>query len=212
MKILVKDLKKSVKGVSILENINLEFESGKIYGLYGRNGSGKTMLLRCLAGMLNYNSGTIMYNEKCLHKDIDIAPNAGVIIENVGFWGMYTGFENLKMLAGIRKKIDDKRIRETLKLVGLDPADKRVVAKYSLGMRQRLAIAQALMEYPDVLLLDEPTNALDEEGVEEFRKLLLKEKEKGTIVIIASHNKEDMSVLADVKLHMVNGKVKIEEA
>lgn len=211
MQIKIRGLRKKIKGTVVLDGIDLHLETGKIYGLYGRNGSGKTMLLRCMAGLVRYNEGEIMYDGKILHKHIEIPPNVGVMIENVGFWSMYTGFENLKMLAGIRKKVKDERICEVLEIVGLDPKDKRTVRKYSLGMKQRLAIAQAIMEYPEILLLDEPTNALDEQGVSEFRELLLREKEKGTIVVIASHNKEDISQLSDVKLHMVKGRVELEE-
>lgn len=211
MQVEVKNLGKTIKGNVILNDINLRLESGKIYGLYGRNGSGKTMLLRCLAGLLKYGQGVIAYDGKCLHEQIAIPPNAGVMIENVGFWSMYTGFENLKMLAAIRQKIDDVRIREVIGEVGLNPADKRNVGKYSLGMRQRLAIAQALMEYPDILLLDEPTNALDEEGILLFRNLLQQEKQRGCIVVLASHNKEDIEQLADVRLHMIKGRLEWED-
>lgn len=211
MQVEVKNLGKTIKGNVILDNVDLRLESGKIYGLYGRNGSGKTMLLRCLAGLLQYEQGVIDYDGKRLHEQIAIPPNAGVMIENVGFWSMYTGFENLKMLAAIRRKIDDVRIRNVIAEVGLDPADKRNVSKYSLGMRQRLAIAQALMEYPDILLLDEPTNALDEEGILLFRNLLQQEKKRGCIVVLASHNKEDIDQLADVRLHMVKGRLECED-
>lgn len=212
MQVEVKKLGKQIKGNVILEDVNLKLESGRIYGMYGRNGSGKTMLLRCLAGLLRYEQGEIAYDGKCLHKQITIPPNAGVMIENVGFWSMYNGFENLKMLASIRQKIDDARIRDVIAEVGLDPSDKRNVGKYSLGMRQRLAIAQALMEYPDILLLDEPTNALDEDGIELFRELLRREKERGCIIVLASHNKEDINQLADVRLHMVKGRLEWEES
>lgn len=211
MQIEIKGLQKKIKETVILDDVDLRLESGKIYGLYGRNGSGKTMLLRCMAGLVRYNAGTIKYDEKILHKNIEIPSNAGVLIENVGFWSMYTGFENLKVLANIRKKIKEERICEVLRLVGLEPEDKRTVRKYSLGMKQRLAIAQAIMEYPDILLLDEPTNALDEEGVSEFRKLLLNEKKRGAIVVIASHNKEDIQLLSDVRLHMAKGRLELEE-
>ena len=212
MQVEVKKLGKQIKGNVILEDVNLKLESGRIYGMYGRNGSGKTMLLRCLAGLLRYEQGEIAYDGKCLHKQITIPPNAGVMIENVGFWSMYNGFENLKMWASIRQKIDDARIRDVIAEVGLDPSDKRNVGKYSLGMRQRLAIAQALMEYPDILLLDEPTNALDEDGIELFRELLRREKERGCIIVLASHNKEDINQLADVRLHMVKGRLEWEES
>lgn len=211
MKIEVTNLSKKIYNYEILKNINLELEGGYIYGIYGRNGSGKTMLLRCLAGIVSLSSGEIICDDKKLHRDMDILPNLGMIIENIGFWKMYSGFDNLKALASINRKVDDERIGQILNTVGLNPKDKRSVRKYSLGMRQRLAIAQALMEYPEVLLLDEPTNALDESGVEFFRKLMIEEKEKGTLILIASHNKEDIELLSDIKLHMVEGELYMED-
>ncbi|MDR2042896.1 MAG: ABC transporter ATP-binding protein [Clostridium sp.] len=211
MKIEATRLSKKIQGHEILKNIDLELEGGYIYGLYGRNGSGKTMLLRCLAGIVDLSSGEILCDGRKLHRDMDVLPDLGMMVENMGFWKMYSGFENLKALAGIRRKVGDERIRQILDTVGLNPQDRRSVRKYSLGMRQRLAIAQALMEDPRILLLDEPTNALDESGVELFRQLMREEKEKGVLILIASHNQEDLELLSDRKLRMVDGCLYAEE-
>ena len=207
MNLRIKDVSKQIKGESVLQHINLEMNGGNIYGIYGKNGSGKTMLLRCISGIANINSGQIICDGQKLHKDIDILPNMGLLIENVSFWRMYTGFDNLKMLSRIRGEIGDEQICEAMKLVGLNPGLKKNVGKYSLGMRQKLAIAQAIMEYPDVILLDEPTNALDEKSVERFRRIMLMEKERGALIVIASHNKEDIELLSDVKIHVKNGQI-----
>lgn len=155
----------------------------------------------------NMNSGLIVCDGQKLHKDIDILPNMGLLIENVSFWKMYTGFDNLKMLSRIRGRIGDEQICEAMKLVGLNRALKKAVGKYSLGMRQKLAIAQAVMEYPDIILLDEPTNALAEKSVERFRRIMLMERERGALIVIASHNKEDIESLSDVKIHVENGQI-----
>lgn len=172
MKISVKDVSREMKSNIILDNINLEFESGKIYGLCGHNGSGKTMLLRAIAGLIQIDHGAIMIDEKILHHDIDYPPEMGLIIETPTFFKYYTGMENLQYLAEIRNKISQNDIIEALKRVGLDPNDRRTVAKYSLGMKQRLAIAQAVMEKPQLILLDEPTNALDPDAVIQFKKMI----------------------------------------
>ncbi len=140
----------------------IPFESGKIYGIYGKNGSGKTMLLRAIAGFINTDKGYIKYNHKALHKDMDVLPDLGAVIENISFWSMYSGFENLKMLSNIKGIVSDEEIYEIMIYFGLDPKSKKKVNKYSLGMRQKLALCQALMEHPKILLLDEPTNALDQ--------------------------------------------------
>ena len=152
----IKDLTKSFDGVEVLSHISMTLESGKIYGLVGRNGSGKTMLMKHILGFVSPTSGTITIDGKVLGKDIDAPDNIGAIIENPGFLPGYSGFSNLKMLASIRHKISDEDIKNAIRLVGLDPESKKHVGKYSLGMRQRLGLAQALMEHPDILLLDEP--------------------------------------------------------
>lgn len=209
-KIQVKNLSKEIKGKYILNNINLSFEQGKIYGLYGRNGSGKTMLLRALAGLLIPTEGEIDMDGKILHKDMDFPENVGIIIENTSLLPQFDGFTNLKQLGKIRNVATDEDIDNALDTVGLKGETKKVKA-YSLGMRQRLSIAQAIFEKPELLLLDEPTNALDENYINKVRKILLKEKDRGAIVIIASHNKDDLRILADEIISMSDGKAKMME-
>lgn len=207
MKISVKDVSREMKSNIILDNINLEFESGKIYGLYGHNGSGKTMLLRAIAGLIQIDHGEIMIDKKILHKDIDYPPEMGLIIETPTFFKYYTGMENLQYLAEIRNKISQNDIIEALKRVGLDPNDRRTVAKYSLGMKQRLAIAQAVMEKPQLILLDEPTNALDPDAVIQFKKMITEEKRRNACIIIATHNHQDIDELFDEKIYLNSGRV-----
>lgn len=199
------NVSKTIGNIKILDNINLNLEKGKIYGFFGRNGSGKTMLFRAICGLIKPTLGEIKINGKTLHRDISFPESVGVIIESPGFWNHYTGFENLKMLASIKQLITDEKIKQALAKVGLDPEDKRTFKKYSLGMKQRLAIAQAIMEQPDLLVLDEPTNALDEEGVELTRKILLEEKNRGATILIASHNKDDIEILSDLKFRISDG-------
>lgn len=207
MKIIAKNIVKTIKKRTILDNINLELESGNIYGFVGRNGCGKTMLFRALSGLMHIDSGRITIDGKVLHKDINVPPSIGLIIENAGLYNEFSGFKNLKLLADINKKIADTEITKAISDVGLDPNDKRPVRKYSLGMKQRLIIAQAIMESPDIIMLDEPTNALDERGVKLIRDIILREKERGALVLIASHNKEDIEILADRVYYMDGGKI-----
>ena len=207
-KIQIKNLSKEIKGKYILGNINLTFEQGKIYGLYGRNGSGKTMLLRALAGLLIPTEGEIDMDGKILHKDMDFPENVGIIIEHTSLLPQFDGFTNLKQLGKIRNVATDEDIDKALDTVGLKGETKKVKA-YSLGMRQRLSIAQAIFEKPELLLLDEPTNALDENYINKVREILLKEKDRGAIVIIASHNKDDLGILADEIISMSDGKAKV---
>ena len=183
------------------------FYPGNIYGFVGRNGSGKTVLMKMILGFIKPTSGTIKVNGKQVGKEIDIPDDIGAIIETPGFLPEYSAFQNLKLMAMIRGKITSKRIRETIKLVGLDPDSKKHVGKYSLGMRQRLGIAQAIMEDPQILLLDEPLNGLDNEGVEEMRNVLLKQKDQGKLIIIASHSKEDIDILCDEIFRFDHGKI-----
>lgn len=165
------------------------------------------MLFRAICGLIKITTGEIHFNDLKLHRDVSYAPNVGVIIETPSFWKEFSGFENLKMLASIQGKITDVEIIESLRRVGLDPQDKRPVKKYSLGMKQRLAIAQGIMENPDLIVFDEPTNALDEEAVQLLRQILIEEKERGAIVLIASHNKDDIRLLADVFMKMESGRL-----
>ncbi len=193
MKIDIKDYTKTIRKKTILENINLSFESGRIYGLHGRNGSGKTMLLRAICGLILPTEGSVSIDGKIIGKDIEFPNSVGIIIESMSMLPEYSGYDNLKMLAKIKKIATDNDIRTAMNAVGLDPENKKRVGTYSLGMKQKLNIAQAIMEKPELYLLDEPTNALDEGTVNDIRDLLLQLKKDGALIIIASHNKEDLS-------------------
>lgn len=208
MKIDVKNYTKLIKKKTILDNVNISFESGKIYGLHGKNGSGKTMLLRAICGLILPTSGGVSIDGKVIGKDIEFPDSVGIIIENMTMLTDYTAFDNLKILAKIKKIATDEDIRSALENVGLNPDDKKKVKAFSLGMKQKLNIAQAIMEKPKLLLLDEPTNALDEESVKDVRKLLLEMKEQGVLIIIASHNKEDLEVLCDDLVEIYEGRIK----
>ena len=203
--IKVENLSKLINSVKVLDNINLSLEKGRIYGFFGRNGSGKTMLFRAILGLIKASTGKILIDGKVLGNEIEFPNSCGVIIENPGFWEEYTGFKNLKLLASIKNEISDEEISKWMKVFDLDPMDKKVYRKYSLGMKQKLALTQAFMENPELLILDEPTNALDEESVKNVRKLILEEKEKGKIILIASHNKEDINLLSDEKFKLDKG-------
>ena len=193
----IRNLTKRFGKAVVLSDISLTFEAGKIYGLVGRNGSGKTMLLKHILGFVTADSGTIRIDGKLLGKDMDMPDNIGAIIETPGFLPEYSGFKNLKLLSMIRGQIGDEKIREMITLVGLDPASRKRVGNYSLGMRQRLGIAQALMEDPDIVLLDEPMNGLDNEGVAEMRKLFGTLRDEGKLIVLASHSREDIDLLCD---------------
>lgn len=206
--IIVQNVTREFKKQVVLNDVSIDFDMGKIYGIIGRNGSGKTVLLKCILGLLSPSDGTVTVNGKVIGNDIDFPENAGFIIETPGFLQNYSGLKNLKYLASIKKQIDVKTIRKFMKLVGLNPDDRKTVGKYSLGMRQRLGIAQALMENPDIIILDEPMNALDHVGVEEIRNVILKMKEQGKLIIIASHIREDIEVLCDEVYEMDGGKLR----
>ncbi|WP_456318199.1 ATP-binding cassette domain-containing protein [Priestia megaterium] len=205
--IIASNLSKKIKKQYVLKDINYTFDTGMIYGLYGRNGSGKTMLLRALSGLIRPSEGSILIDNKKLHEDISFPPSIGIIIENTSLLPQYDAFTNLKILANIKNIASDEDIKEAIKRVGLDPLSKLKVKKFSLGMKQRLSIAQAIFEKPDIILLDEPTNAIDEEGINSIRNLLLKEKDRGATIVIASHNKEDLTILADKKIIMNSGEI-----
>ena len=208
MKLTVENLCKKIKDRVILDNINLNLESGNVYGFVGRNGSGKTMLFRAVSGLINIDSGKVMLDEKELHKDMQVLPDMGIILENAGLYSEFTGRKNLQILADIRKKITPEEVDKAIEKVGLDPSDRRTYRKYSLGMKQRIILAQAIMEHPSILFLDETTNALDEDGVKKIRRIVAEEKERGSIVLLASHNKEDIEMLADKVYYMVDGRIR----
>ncbi len=195
--IFVENVTKAFGGQEVLKTVCVKFEMGKIYGIVGRNGSGKTVLIKCICGLLYPSTGTVTVGGKVVGKDVDYPENVGFIIETPGFLPRYSGLKNLKYLAAVRGKVKKDEIRKYMELVGLNPDDKKHVGNYSLGMRQRLGIAQALMENPDILILDEPMNALDNNGVEEMRTILLKMKEQGKLIIIASHVRDDIDILCD---------------
>lgn len=207
MEIEIKNATKSIRKKMILDNVSMKLDSGKIYGLQGPNGSGKTMLLRLMAGLILPTEGEVWIDGKKLGKDLDFPPSMGLMIENPAFLPNFTGRKNLELLAEIKNRAGEKEIREALKDAGLDPDDKRTFSKYSLGMKQRLGIASCLMEKPELILLDEPTNALDEQGVKEISSLIRREKERGALIVIASHEADLLYSMAD-EIYTVNeGKV-----
>lgn len=189
----------------VLKEVNLVMESGKVYGIVGNNGSGKTVLMKCICGFLPPSSGRIRVFGKRIGVDRDFPEFLGVIIETPGFLTNQTGIRNLKILADLNRKIGETEIRQVLKRVGLNPDMKKPVGKYSLGMRQRLGIAQAIMEDPKLLILDEPFNGLDKNGVAEIRSLLLELKKEGKTILLASHNEDDIRILCDRVYEMDGG-------
>ena len=189
----------------VLKEVNLTLEQGRVYGIVGNNGSGKTVLMNCICGFLIPTTGLIQVFGSSIGQDVDFPESLGVIIETPGFLTNLTGRKNLEILAGMRRKIGPAEIQQVLEKVGLDPALKKPVANYSLGMRQRLGIAQAIMEDPKLLILDEPFNGLDKHGVGEIRKLLLELKEEGKTILLASHNEEDIRILCDEVYEMDGG-------
>lgn len=203
----VTNVSKKYKDRNLVENVSFEVKKGEILGIVGLNGSGKTVLLKCMCGLMEYSSGTIKVNDKIIGKQCEYPSNMGVIIETPGFLPYYSGIKNLEYLASLRKKISKQDIKDVLVKVGLAGEEKKLVAKYSLGMKQRLGIAQAIMEDPEFLILDEPMNGLDKEGIEDVRKLLLEMKAEGKTMIITSHNEEDIKVLCDKVIEMDKGKM-----
>lgn len=203
--ICVENLSLTIKEHEILKSVSHSFEDGKIHGLIGRNGSGKTMLMKCICGFVHPTAGTVSIAGKVIGKDCDFPDNVGLIIETPGFIPYYSGFRNLKLLAQLNRKIDNDRIKSVMQQVGLNPNLKLHVKKYSLGMRQRLGLAQAIMENPDLLVLDEPMNGLDKDGVKDMRSYLLELKKQGKTILIASHNSEDIKLLCDTVCEMDKG-------
>lgn len=207
MKITCDNVSKVIKKTTVLKEINLELEPGKIYGLWGKNGCGKTMLLRILSGLIWPTSGQVLVDGEILGKQRSFPDRMGLMIEQPSFLPGYTGMQNLKLLAGIRGEISEREIAEAMERAGLDPGDRRTYRKYSLGMQQRLGIACAIMEKPELLLLDEPINALDVNGVELVRTILREEREKGTLIVVSCHDAAEMEALADVVFLMRDGKI-----
>ncbi len=196
-KIELKNVSKTIKGKSVLRNISMTLEKGRVIGFSGVNGSGKTMLMRLIAGLIFPTNGEIIIDGKRLGKEIEFPESIGLLIENPSFLDYYSGFQNLKILSSIRKEVSEEEIRDIIRCVGLDPEDKKIYKKYSLGMKQRLGIAGALLEKPEILILDEPTNALDEDGVGMLKALVAGEKERGALVIVSCHDKEVLQSMTD---------------
>jgi ABC-2 type transport system ATP-binding protein len=196
---------KSFNEEDVLKDVTHEFEAGKIHGVVGNNGSGKTVLFKCICGFMYPTTGKIFIDYEEVGVDMDFPEDIGIIIETPGFLPNISGFKNLQILASLKKKISDKEIKETIRRVGLDPDMKKHVGKYSLGMRQRLGIAQAIMEDPMYLVLDEPFNGLDKTGVEEMRKLIKELRERGKTILLASHNTRDIDELCDTVCEMDSG-------
>lgn len=203
----ITNLNKEIGKTMILQNINMQMEQGKIYGLMGINGSGKTMIMRCMCGLVRPTNGSVKINGKELGKDIDFPQSLGALIENPGFIEHYSAIDNMKALASIRKKVGELEIKELLQRVGLDDKDKKKVKKYSLGMRQKLGIAMALLEDPDMIILDEPFNALDEKSVEIVKQIILDAKKRNKLIIISCHNKDDLNQLSDEIYKIENGHI-----
>ena len=203
--ITIENVNLTVKKAQILRDVSAAFERGKIHGLVGRNGSGKTMLMKCICGFISPNSGVITVDGKRVGKDVDFPTNMGLLIETPGFIPYYTGLRNLKLLAGLNCKASAEQVRECMIAVGLPPERDKRVAKYSLGMRQRLGIAQAIMESPELLILDEPMNGLDKQGLEDMRKLFSSLRDKSKTILLSSHNAEDIELLCDTVCEMDNG-------
>ncbi len=211
MVIEIKDICKSFRvekeNFVALDHVSFSFHSGMIYGLTGRNGSGKTMLLKAILGLIRTDSGKILFDGE----ELERPESAGAIIENPGFLPEYTGFKNLKLLSMLTGKVDNEGIRKAILKCGLDPDNRKKVSAYSMGMRQRLGLAQAIMEDPEILLLDEPFSGLDEKGLQEMYELFDELRSRGKLIIIASHSKEDIETLCDTVLHMQSGRLELTE-
>ncbi|MBS5713808.1 MAG: ABC transporter ATP-binding protein [[Eubacterium] rectale] len=208
--IQLQNVTKRIKKNTVLDNVSYTFKSGFVYGLYGQNGSGKTMLLRAISGLINLDSGSIFIDGEKLHDKIEFPPETGIVIENMELLPECSAKRNLQMLAKIKNIADEKDIIFSLERVGLDPDSDKKVKKFSLGMKQRLNIAQAIFENQKIILLDEPTNALDEEAVQLIYKIIREEKSRGATIIVATHHKEDLKEVCDVILKIAEGKI-VEE-
>lgn len=208
--IQLQNVTKRIKENTVLDNVSYTFKSGFVYGLYGQNGSGKTMLLRAISGLINLDSGSIFIDGEKLHDKIEFPPETGIVIENMELLPECSAKRNLQMLAKIKNIADEKDIIFSLERVGLDPDSDKKVKKFSLGMKQRLNIAQTIFENQKIILLDEPTNALDEEAVQLIYKIIREEKSRGATIIVATHHKEDLKEVCDVILKIAEGKI-VEE-
>ena len=205
--IILKNVSKTFQDKTVLQKTDLTVESGTITGFIGRNGSGKTVLLKLICGLMLPTTGTVTVDGVQVGRDRDFAPDAGVLIETPSFINYESGLRNLRALAAIRRKISVEQVKDAICLVGLDPEDKKRVGKYSLGMRQRLGIAQAIMEDPSLIILDEPMNGPDKEGVEEMRGLFSNLRGEGKTILLASHSAEDVDLLCDAVYELDKGRM-----
>lgn len=211
MTITVKNITKKIRGNIVADDVNMTMKSGIVYGLCGYNGCGKTMLMRLIAGLIIPTKGETLFDNKILGKDIDFPESMGILIESPAFLDGLSGFDNLKLLSSIQGKIDDERIKKTISRVGLDPKDKKKYRKYSLGMKQRLGIAAAIMESPELIILDEPTNALDSDGVELTKRLIDEERQRGALVIMTCHDRSILEGVCDVIYSIEHGRITDEK-
>ncbi|MFR3440106.1 MAG: ATP-binding cassette domain-containing protein [Clostridium sp.] len=211
MNISIEHVTKKIKDATVLKDICLEMKGGTVYGLQGKNGSGKTMLMRAISGLIRPTSGRIVINGEQLHKNISIPRSIGLLLENPSLLPEYDASQNLKLLAKMQGGVPEEEIRQLIRDVGLEDAGHKKVEKYSLGMKQRLGIAAAILGSPDIILLDEPINAIDGEGVEEIRSLILSLKNEKRIIIVACHDKEEMNLLADEIVHLRDGRIEGQE-
>ena len=211
MNISIEHVTKKIKNATVLKDICLEMKGGTVYGLQGKNGSGKTMLMRAISGLIRPTSGRIVINGEQLHKNISIPRSIGLLLENPSLLPEYDASQNLKLLAKMQGGVPEEEIRQLIRDVGLEDAGHKKVEKYSLGMKQRLGIAAAILGSPDIILLDEPINAIDGEGVEEIRSLILSLKNEKRIIIVACHDKEEMNLLADEIVHLRDGRIEGQE-
>lgn len=211
MNISIEHVTKKIKDATVLKDICLEMKGGTVYGLQGKNGSGKTMLMRAISGLIRPTSGRIVINGEQLHKNISIPRSIGLLLENPSLLPEYDASQNLKLLAKMQGGVPEEEIRQLIRDVGLDDAGHKKVEKYSLGMKQRLGIAAAILGSPDIILLDEPINAIDGEGVEEIRSLILSLKNEKRIIIVACNDKEEMNLLADEIVHLRDGRIEGQE-
>ena len=207
MNIRIDNATKFIRGALILDKVNITFKSGKIYGLQGPNGSGKTMLMRLIGGLIRPSSGNVYIDNDKLGQAYDFPKSMGLLIENPAFLPNYTGLKNLELLANIKGNADLAQLRQTTLDVGLNPDDKRKYRKYSLGMKQRLGIAAAIMEKPDLILIDEPTNALDDAGIEQICALIRRERDRGALIVMACHDAKILEDLSDEIYTIYEGKV-----
>lgn len=203
----IKNVTKTIHKQIVIQEVSASMQSGKIYGFQGVNGSGKTMLMRLISGLIRPTHGSIEINGKVLGRDITFPESIGLFLEKPTFLGAYSGFQNLKMLASIQNKIDDAKIRDTLSAVGLNPDDRKKYRKYSLGMKQRLGIAAAIVEEPELIILDEPTNSLDSDGIELVKTILVSQRERGALVIISCHDLSILQKMSDEILLLESGRI-----